>query len=97
MTKFKTVIHHYNGWSNWETWYIHLHLFIDAYREFSEDLPENKKEALERIETRLFTRVEHYLYEKDDDTINTMDHSRINYTEIAEHILEEHLYYQEQL
>lgn len=97
MEKFKTVIHQYNGWSNWETWYVNQHLFSCIYKQFTEDLPHKEKEALQTIQKRLFLVVEHYLYEKDDDTINTMDHNRINYTEIAEHILEEYSYYQEQL
>ena len=81
MTKFKTVIHQYNGWSNYATWRVSLELIDD--NEYlagysSEELAEWVGEIID-VQSKGIARDYAHAFLND-----------VNWHEIAEHLREEY-------
>tara|TARA_R100001015_G_C4625666_1_gene184275 strand:+ start:365 stop:655 length:291 start_codon:yes stop_codon:yes gene_type:complete len=86
----------FNGWTNYETWKVNLEFFSKNYEMYIEvlDFEEDSQSKEHKICDRLEMDFVNFIDEKVDDPVlsSICYHfaSKINYYEIALHIVEEH-------
>jgi len=89
----------YNGWTNYQTWKTHLEL-IDGYdvNDFMNDgvfvFPDDRDEAVDKLASHFETYVEDctgIIYEAFTNGIVQDFIARVNFTEIAEHYVDDYM------